>query len=217
MPGLSDYAAKEVLSAITSKANFTNVATAYVALFSTIPTDANTGGVEAAYTSYARQPAPAASWNAASGSAPSTISNSASISFPVCTNAGTAVVETEIAFGLFDAVTSGNLLAADYLGNFSWSPFTCTLASPGVLTMPAHGFANGDKVVVDAEFGGTLPATAGSWAGLLTVANVTTDTFTAGVNTTGTGSGMVRKVVAQAIVPNLQPILNAGSVVFSAG
>jgi hypothetical protein len=98
-----------------------------------------------------------------------------------------------------DAATTGNQLFADYLGAFLWLPFTCTSASPGVLTVPGHGFANGDTVVVTAEDGGTLPATAGSWAGLLTVAGVTTDTFTAGVNTTGTGSGMVRKVAAQTI------------------
>ena len=215
MAGLTDYTARQVLSAITSKASFTNVATAYVSLFSVVPTDAGTGGTEAAYASYARQAAPAASWNAAAGSAPSTISNAAQVSFPICTNAGTAVVETEIAFGIHDAVTAGNLLAWDYLGPGAWLPFVCTSASPGVLTVPAHGFANGDKVAVNAEFGGSLPTTAGSWAGLLTVANVTTDTFTAGVNTTGTGSGMVRKVVAQAVVGNLQPIVNAGSIVLA--
>jgi hypothetical protein len=71
-----------------------------------------------------------------------------------------------------------------------------------VLTSTAHGYANSDPVVVTAKDGGTLPTTGGSWSGVLTVAGVTTDTFTAGVNTTGTGDGLVRKIVQQSIPIN---------------
>lgn len=85
------------------------------------------------------------------------------------------------------------------MGNFSWAPFSATLASPGVLTSTAHGYSNGDQVIVSAEYGGVLPTTGGSWAGLLTVAGVTADSFTAGVNTTSTGDGQVRKVLTQVI------------------
>jgi hypothetical protein len=102
--------------------------------------------------------------------------------------------------GLYDAVTSGNLRWWDWLGNFAWKPFTGTLASPSVLTVPAHGYSNGDQVVVSAkEGGGSLP-TAGSFAGLLTVAGITTDTFNVGVNAaTASGSGEIRKVATQAV------------------
>jgi hypothetical protein len=106
-------------------------------------------------------------------------------------------------WGMFDALTSGNFLGGDYLGAYKWLPFSCTLASPGVLSSPAHSFANADPVVVTSKFGGTLPTTAGSWAGVLTVASATTDTFTAGVNTTSTGDGMVRKIVEQSIPANV--------------
>ena len=125
----------------------------------------------------------------------------------------TSVGSDVIAFGLYDALTAGNLLAWDYLGAGAWAPFCGSSALPCVLTVPAHGFSNGDKVVVNAEFGGALPATGGSWAGLLTVAGVTTDTFTAGVNSTATGSGLARRVVAQAIVANLQLSFAAGALV----
>lgn len=140
---------------------------------------------------------PAAS--ASSGSEPATlpanVTNGGTITFPAATgNWGTVV-----AFGVYDASTSGNLISFDYLGNFKWLPFTCSLASPGVLTSPANTFSNGDPVVVSSKFGGTLPTTGGSWAGALTVASATTDTFTAGVNTTSTGDGMVRKIVQQSI------------------
>lgn len=140
---------------------------------------------------------PAAS--ASSGSEPATTPantvNGASVTFA----AATATWGTVVGWGIYDALTSGDLLQSDYLGNFKWLPFTCTLASPGVLTATANGYANGDPVVVTSKFGGTLPTTGGSWAGALTVASATTDTFTAGVNTTSTGDGQVRKIVQQSI------------------
>jgi hypothetical protein len=77
--------------------------TTYVGLFTTAPTmPAGTSGVEAAYTGYARA-ATSGDWGSPSGGA---ISNSAAISFAACT-AGTSTV---VAFGVFDALTAGNLL-----------------------------------------------------------------------------------------------------------
>lgn len=106
---------------------------------------------------------------------------------------------TVIAWGLYDALTSGNLITWDYLGNNKWLPFTCTAASPGVLDAPANGYSNGAAVAVTSKYDGTLPATAGSWAGVLTVAGASGDTFNVGVNTTGTGNGQVRLIQEQAI------------------
>lgn len=130
----------------------------------------------------------------------STVNTNAIITFPQAAAAGWGTVTS---WALFDALSGGNMVLWDYLGNFAWRPFTCTLASPGVLTSTAHGYANADPVVVTAKYGGTLPATGGSWTGALTVAGVTTDTFTAGVNTTGTGNGAVRKIVQQSIPANV--------------
>jgi hypothetical protein len=118
---------------------------------------------------------------------------------------------TVVAWGIYDSLAGGNLIIWDYLGNNKWLPFSCTSASPGVLTSPAHGYTNADSVVVTSKYGGTLPTTGGSWSGLLTVANVTTDTFTAGVNTTGTGNGLVRKVVSQSIPAGVTASFAAGS------
>lgn len=142
--------------------------------------------------------------SASSGTEPNTtpaaVTNAnATVTFPQATaNWGTV-----LAFGLYDASSSGNLIAWDYLGNYRWLPFSCTSASPGVLTSPAHGYSNADSVIVTTKYGGTLPTTGGSWSGALTVANVTTDTFTAGVNTTGTGDGQVRKITQQSIPINV--------------
>lgn len=195
MTGFSDYASQRILQHAVGKTSWTMPSTVALGLFTAVGSDGGTGFTEVSGGSYARV-AVQTLWNAASGSAPSTITNSASITFP----AATANWGTIIGWGLYDAASAGNLLFWDYMGNFNWIPFSCTSASPGVLTSPAHGFANGDSVVVSGgEYGGVLPTTGGSWTGLLTVAGVTTDTFNVGVNTTSTGDGMLRKVASQAI------------------
>jgi hypothetical protein len=144
---------------------------------------------------------------------PASVTNGSIVTFA----AATANWGTIIGFGLFDALTSGNLISLDYIGNFKWLPFACTLASPGVLTSTAHGYSNADPVVVTAKFdGGLLPTTAGSWAGVLTVAGVTTDTFTAGVNTTSTGEGMVRKITQQSIPSGITTTFAASTLTLTA-
>jgi hypothetical protein len=192
MTGFTDNWARRVLDHSTGKTSIGTLPTIYIGLFTVAGIDAGTGFTEVTGGSYARVATTGATWNAAGASAPSTVSNVGDIIFPPSTASWGSIV----AAGAFDASTAGTLLWWDYLGLFSWLPFTCTLASPGVITAPVHGYGNGDTVVVSNEYGGILPATAGSWTGLLTVAGGTADTFTAGVNTTGTGSGSVRKVGA---------------------
>jgi hypothetical protein len=133
-------------------------------------------------------------------------------------NQSTGSWGTCIFFGLYDAVTSGNFLAGDYIGAFNWLPFTCTSATPGVLTTDtnADAPANGSSIVVTQKFGGTLPTTGGSWAGLLTTANLSTNTFTAGVNTTSIGGGLFRQVVQQIIGNNTTPSFAIGQLKFTA-
>jgi hypothetical protein len=153
--------------------------------------------------------AAAASSGAEPATLPASVTNNAIVTFAQATaNWGTVIF-----FGLFDASSAGNFLIGDYLGNFKWLPFSGSNASPSVLTSPAHGFSNSDPVVVTAKFGGTLPPTGGSWAGVLTVANATTDTFTAGVNSTGTGDGSVRKITQQSIPTNVTASFAAGQLI----
>jgi hypothetical protein len=206
MTGYSDYAARKVLDHTVGKTSWT-MPTAYMALYTTLPADAGTGGTEVSTGSYARVATSGATWNAAAGSAPASNSNSTAITFPTSTGSWGSVV----GWTIMDASSAGNQIFSDYFGGFLWVPFTCTSASPGVFTVPGHGYSNGDTVVVTAEDGGTLPTTGGSFTGLLTVAGVTTDTFNVGVNTTGTGSGMVRKVVAQTIGSGVTPSWAGGT------
>lgn len=153
---------------------------------------------------------------AASGTEPDTLPaqvvNNSVVTFPQAT-ADWGVVT---AFGLYDASTTGNLLAFDFLGNYEWHPFTCTSASPGVLTSPGIGFANGNSAVVTEKYGGSLPTTGGSWAGIKTVANVSGDTFTVGVNTTSTGDGLIRRVTQQSIPENVTASFAASTLTVTA-
>lgn len=148
------------------------------------------------------------------GSAPSQSINGAVIQFVTATGAGFGNV---IAFGFFDAVTAGNLLTWDYLGNHPWLPCTVSAASPGVITSKAHGFAAADLVVFSTEVGGTAPTfSQSSFTGMLTVVSPATDTFTTtnggtAVNTSSTGSGMVRKAISQAIPSGVQASFSAST------
>lgn len=197
---LGSYYSQAALANLVGKTAMPSLpANVYVALFTATGTNDGAGFTECSGGSYARVQTTGATWAAPTGINPASITNTGVVTFPQ----STASWGTAIAFGLYDALTSGNLLTWDYLGAFNWTPFTASLASPGVITSPAHGYSNGDPVVVSAEFGGTLPTTGGSWSGVLTVANATTDTFTAGVNTTSTGDGMIRKIVQQSIPANI--------------
>lgn len=208
MVGNTTFTATEFLKAITNQGTFTEVTTPFIGLLTAVTNDAGTV-TEAAYTGYARV---AAAFSAPSGSQPVTVSNSGTLTFGTCTNAGTAVVETEIAFGLYDASSSGDLITWDYLGGSNWNPFDCTNASPGVITCDGTTFTNGQQIALSTRFGGTLPTGLAQFT-LYTVAGVSGNTFNVGVNTSSIGNGMLKLVVPQSIVPGSQPIVNPGSIV----
>lgn len=154
-------------------------------------------------------------FGAASGTAPSLAVNTAAISFAQSGAGGG--FGTIIAFGLFDASSSGNLLNWDYLGAYSWLPCEVSSASPGVITAKGHGYSAADSVVFTTEYGGTAPSFSQSnFTGILTVASSpATDSFSVtnsatAVNTSSTGSGMVRKIVQQSTVANMVLSLAAG-------
>ena len=199
------------------------VTTRYLALFTAIGTVAGTGFTETSYTGYSRL---SGTWGSASGSDPDTITTTAAITFGTCTASPGAAI---VGWGIYDASTGGNLLEFDYLwaggsaGQGVYVPFTASAASPSVFTVPAHGFSAADTVIVTNEYGGTLPTlSAGSFSGLLNVTSPTTDTFTlttsgsVALNASSTGSGMLRKVVAQSMVVNLTPSIPAGYLVLAA-
>ena len=147
----------------------------------------------------------------ATGTAPASTTNGSVVAFAAATGAGFGTV---IAFGLYDAVTAGNLLAWDFLGNFAWLPFEIPTAS-STITAKAHGYASNDPIVFTAEYSTAPSALPTMSTGTMTgytvnfVASPATDTFTCDTTsgpvtpivTTSSGSGMVRKIVQQSI-PN---------------
>lgn len=109
--GQSDYLNSQILNWLKGSTFVAAPTTTYVALFTTAPTsDAGTGGTEVSGNAYARQPITSSSgWSAISGGATAAeqISNAAVITFPTPTGGGWGTV---LAVGLYDALTSGNLL-----------------------------------------------------------------------------------------------------------
>ena len=152
-------------------------------------------------------------FSSSSGSAPSQITNNAVITFPQ----STASWGTVIAFGVYDASSSGNLLYWDYLGNYQWLPTEISSASPGILTVKAHGYSAADNVVFSTEYGGTAPSFSQSnLTGILAVVSPATDSFSVtnsgtAVNTSSTGSGMVRKIIQQSVPINVTMSFAASS------
>lgn len=212
MSGLTTYTASAVLTHLAGKTPIFAMKTAYVALFSAAGLDDGTGFTELAGGAYARVATAAADWSTPAG-VPSLISNVNPIVFPT----STAAWGTINSFGIYDALTAGNLLAWDYFGNYPWMPSSIIAAAPAVITQPRHGYLNGDTVYYSVEYGGTPPTfLQGSFTGPMVVAQSLTDTFqvtNAGVvvNTGTSGDGMFRKAAAQAIIANVQATFPANS------
>lgn len=212
MTGLTAYSALNVLNYITGRAAMPTLPTGYLALFTAAGTDAGTSFTEVSGGSYARV-STAGAFGAAAGVAPSSITNSAAALSYV---PATALWGNVIAWGIYDALTGGNLLAWDYLGNDPWVPFSCSDASPGVLTAigitagSTPALANGALVVLNEEYGGAAPAglTAGT---VYTVAGLSADTFNVGIATTSTGSGMVRQLTSQTVPAGVAVIFNTST------
>jgi hypothetical protein len=146
-------------------------------------------------------PLAVASSGAEPGTTPVSTNNGAVVTYPQAT----ASWGTALYFGLYDALTGGNYLAGSWLGQWDWLPCSITLASPGVFSTHAHGYSNGDPLVVTAKYGGTVPTFSQSnLTGVLAAANVTTDTFTVTnastpVDTSSSGDLMVKKILEQSI------------------
>ena len=99
MSSFSDYLENKVLSHVFGGAAYTAPATLYLALYTVAPTDAG-GGTEVSGGSYVRQScAFTVSGNLAT--------NTSAVEWPTATGSWGTVV----AVGVFDASTSGNLMA----------------------------------------------------------------------------------------------------------
>jgi hypothetical protein len=103
----SDYAEDKVNELLVGKTAFATP-TAYVALYTAAPSDSG-GGTEVTGGSYARKSTAGADWAASSGGS---IQNANAITFATATASWGTVTH----FGVFDALSGGNLLL--------WAPLT---------------------------------------------------------------------------------------------
>ncbi len=103
MGSFSDYAENKILDHITGKTSFTKP-TAYVALSTADPLDTGAGIAEPVGNGYARVTTAGADWDAAASGA---VANAAAITFPTASGSWGTISH----FALFDAATSGNMLA----------------------------------------------------------------------------------------------------------
>lgn len=106
MAAMSNYLENALINATLRNTGYTTPTTVYVGLYTTDPTDANTG-TEVSGGSYARQ---SSTFGAPSDGASTT---SADVTFPTCTENWGTVTH----FGILDASTSGNLLYHGALNN----------------------------------------------------------------------------------------------------
>lgn len=107
MAAMSNYLENALINATLRNTSYTSPATVYIALFTTDPTDAGTG-TEVSGGSYARQ---SATFATPSNGAAAT---NADVQFPQATGNWGTVTH----FGIYDALTTGNLL---YHGAFTSS------------------------------------------------------------------------------------------------
>ncbi len=99
MAAISNYLENALINATLRNTTYTSPATVYVALFTSDPTDAGSG-TEVSGGSYARQ---SATFAAPSNGASST---NADVQFPQATGNWGTITH----FGIYDALTTGNLL-----------------------------------------------------------------------------------------------------------
>lgn len=115
MASFSDYLENKVLDHIFNDGAYT-APSPYLALCTTVPTDASTGSniVEANYTGYARLAIAASDMSAAASGSKT---NSAALTFAACTSGSSTI----IGWAICDAATVGNVLC--------WGTATSTVIS----------------------------------------------------------------------------------------
>lgn len=141
MSGLVDTQEQAVLNGIFQDPSYAGFVTVWVGLSSTTPTEAGGNVTEPTTGAYARVSTTAATWGAATGTAPATKSNTSTITFPTATADWVAGVNLTH-FTMHDAATVGNVIAFGALGtakpvlngdtaSFAASALVMKLGDPG--------------------------------------------------------------------------------------
>jgi hypothetical protein len=194
----TDYTEGKVADEIFGATAFAAPGTLHVGLHSAYPNEAGSGA-ELTGNGYARVAVTnnTTNWPNYSGGQKT---NGNPINFPTAT--GSNWLEA-VAVSIWDAASSGNMIARGWLGSDAGKVFTATAAD--LFTAPGHSLVNDDKVAVIAIPGGTLPT--GVVEGTIYfVINVSGDTFNlsatqggGAINLTTVGAGLIKKVIPKTV------------------
>jgi hypothetical protein len=185
----------------------------FISLHNASPGDAgNQTTNETAYTNYARASvARTTAGFTVSSATPTNVQNAAVVNFPQCGSTGDTI--THFGIGLSSS-GAGTLLAYGTVGQGPSFGFTCSLASPGVLTVPGSSISVNQRLsVYPAGPFSTLPTGlaegtvyfVGTVSGILVTLSTTTANG-APVNTSSVGSGVLNLqtplVVSNLVTPS---------------
>jgi hypothetical protein len=173
---------------------------------------------ETTYPSYARVSVARTSggWTV-SGTDPTQVVNAGAITFPQASGATSDII-THWGIGTLTS-GAGTLIASGPIGPVAgpYLDFTCTLASPGSLTVPGSAFSVNDRVSVYHDPSSTLPTgfTEGTvyFVGTVSGIAITLSTTTANgapVNTSTVGAGVIIKQTPLQMSINVTPAFAAG-------
>lgn len=206
------FMSDKVLNHAYRNTAWTSPTTVYASLLTAV-TDAEAGTVtEASYGSYARVAAAFGAPGAGGGGRK--VQNSGTIAFPQRSNAGT---ENEIAVGIWDALTVGNLLDIIYLDGAD--PIAVAVVDAGdissdLIVSPAHGLTTDQQVRFEAAPDKqTLPAgLSENTTYFVIAAGATADRFSVSttqgggaVNITAAGRGLLMKLTPKPVTQNDTP------------
>lgn len=182
---------------------------AYLGLLTAVETPTEPSG-----NGYVRVPIGSAQFGSAAASG--LVSNTAAITYAQATGNWGDI----IGLGIWDAVTSGNLLRKTYAVSGAWFTFTA-LASNDELAVPAHTFVNTDRVVVIDLPGSVLPTglTQGTLYYVVNMSgNILELSLTSGgavINLTADGGGRIAKVIPTTVNTGSIPSFAIGTITFS--
>jgi hypothetical protein len=172
----------------------------FLGLHSAFPGDTGTNELTGGAPAYARK---AAAWGAASGGSKALTGTAV---FDVPAGATVAWVSG------WDAVTAGNIRAYSPVGGGALKPFVVPDIANDILEAPAHGFSNGQQVVV---WGSALPGGLAVGTIYFVVAATTDDlqlSATSGgaaINITSVGSGSLQRIIPETFGAQGQYTVNA--------
>lgn len=194
----TDYLEGKVLGHLFGGTSYSALATLYIGFFSAAPTDSS-AGTELSGSGYSRKAVTNNTTNFPAVTAGQPVVNGVDIE---CFTAS-ADHSDAVAVGIFDAATSGNLLAWAWLGNDAGKVFNA--ATSDTFTCVGHSFSDTNKVRVVAIPGTSLPT--GISAGTTYfIRDSATDTFklaaTSGgsaIDITAAGSGLIALIAPKVI------------------